>query len=337
MVGWDAPPAQPGHRLSRSRRDVETNQERPAVGVDIGGTKLLAVRLEPDGRVVTDGLSASPRTGEELVEEVLVAARRLAGGRPGSLGVGVPGLVDATGALVFAPNLSGAAGTALGDALRAAEPDCRFWVGNDGTAACWAEHEHGAGRGHPDMLMVTLGTGIGGGIVCGGRLVEGAHRFAGEFGHMVVDPNGPQCPCGKKGCWERFASGSGLGRLARELAVAGGAPGLVEMAGGDPEAVKGEHVTAAARTGEPAALEIMRRFGWWVGLGLANLTNLFDPDVIVLGGGLVQAGDVLIEPTRAAFLELVEGATVRPPVAIVAAQMGPEAGAVGAGLLAASG
>ena len=313
-----------------------TGRPGPAVGVDIGGTKLLAVRLEPDGAVVTDGLAASPRTGPELVEEVVAAARRLAGGRPASLGVGVPGLVDATGTLVFAPNLPGAAGTGLGAALQAAEPDCRFWVGNDGTAACWAEHERGAGRGYADMLMVTLGTGIGGGIVCGGRLVEGAHRFAGEFGHMIVDPTGPQCPCGKRGCWERFASGSGLGRLARELAVAGGAADLVEMAGGDPEAVKGEHVTAAARSGEPAALEIMNRFGWWVALGLANLTNLFDPDVIVLGGGLVQAAEVLLEPTRRAFHELVEAATLRPPVGIVAAQLGPEAGAVGAGLLAAA-
>ncbi len=307
-----------------------------AVGIDIGGTKLLAIRLETDGGVVADEMAAAPRTGEELVEEVLAAARRLTEGHPSSVGVGVPGLVDKEGRLVFAPNLQGAAGSGLGAAFRAAQPGCRFWIGNDATAACWAEHERGAGRGFSDMLMVTLGTGIGGGIVSGSRLIEGANRYAAEFGHMVIDPNGPPCPCGKRGCWERFASGSGLGRLAREAAVAGSAGDLVDMAGGDPEAVKGEHVTAAAAAGSPAAVEIMNRFAWWVAVGLANLTNLFDPEVIVLGGGLVQAGDVLLEPTRRAFLELVEAATVRPPVQILAASLGPEAGAVGAGLLAVS-
>lgn len=313
-----------------------TTGEGGAVGVDIGGTKLLAVRLEPDGDVVSDAMSASPRSPEDLVEEVLTVASRLTAGRPGSIGVGVPGLVDHAGNLVFAPNLPGAVGVGLADALRAAQPDCRFWIGNDGTAACWAEHERGAGAGASDMLMVTLGTGIGGGIVSAGRLVEGAHRYAGEFGHMVVDPNGPPCPCGKRGCWERYASGSGLGKLAREVAVAGGAGNLVGMAGGDPEAVKGEHVTAAAEAGDPSALEIMRLFGWWVAVGLANLTNLFDPEVIVLGGGLVGAGEILLEPTRRAFQDLVEAASVRPPVTIVAAHLGPRAGAVGAGLLAAA-
>lgn len=307
-----------------------------AVGVDIGGTKLLSLRLEPDGNVVADPLSAAPRTGEELVEEVLAAARRLTDGQPGSVGVGVPGLVDSSDRLVFAPNLAGATGADLGEAFRRAEPDCRFWVGNDATAACWAEHERGAGRGYGDMLMVTLGTGIGGGIVAGGRLMEGANRYAGEFGHMVIDPNGPPCPCGKRGCWERFASGSGLGRLARELAVAGAAGELVDRAGGDPEALKGEHVTAAAAAGDRAAIEIMGRFAWWVAVGLANLTNLFDPEVIVLGGGLVLAGDVLLEPTRRAFHDLVEAAEVRPEVSIVAATLGARAGAVGAGLLAAA-
>lgn len=306
-----------------------------AVGVDIGGTKLLAVRLEPDGGVVADRRVDAPRTGDELVADVLASARRLAAGEPASIGVGVPGLVDATGRLVFAPNLSTAAGTDLGDALRAAAPGCRVWVGNDATAACWAEHQLGAGTASDDMLMVTLGTGIGGGIISGGRLVEGANRFAGEFGHMVVNPAGPQCPCGKKGCWERYASGSGLGMLGRELAVAGGAHEVTARAGGDPEKVKGEHVTAAAAEGDGPALEIMRRFAWWVALGLANLTNLLDPAVIVVGGGLVEAGEVLLEPTRQAFEELVEGAAVRPPVKIVAAALGSRAGAVGAGLLAA--
>ncbi|HET6874503.1 MAG TPA: ROK family protein [Acidimicrobiales bacterium] len=307
-----------------------------AVGIDIGGTKLLAVRLEPGGGFTTDPKLAAPRSVDELVSDVLGAGRRLSGGAaPTSIGIGVPGLVDHTGTLVFAPNLQGATGAPIGDTLRTAEPGARVWVGNDATAAGWAEHRVGAGAGCRDMLMVTLGTGIGGGVVMDGRLVEGAHRFAGEFGHMVVDPNGPQCPCGKKGCWERFASGAGLGVLAREMAMAGVAPELTKRAGGDPEAVRGEHVTSAAADGEPAAVEIMRRFGWWVALGLANLANLFDPEVIVIGGGLVGAGDVLMQPIRLAFADLVEAADQREIALVRPAQLGPNAGAVGAALLAA--
>ncbi|MBV9661658.1 MAG: ROK family protein [Acidimicrobiales bacterium] len=297
----------------------------------------MALRLEPDGSYVADPEHPSPCTGPELVRDVLAAAARLSGPgrRPASVGLGVPGLVDRDGRFVFAPNLPGAAGTALGGALREAEPACRFWIGNDATAACWAEHTRGAGRGHPDMLMVTLGTGIGGGIVSGGRLIEGASRFSAEFGHMVVDPSGPPCPCGKRGCWERFASGAGLGEVGREQAVAGRAPELTRLAG-HPEAVQGEHVTAAAAGGDAAAVEIMKRFAWWVALGLANLANLLDPGVIVLGGGLVEAGAVLLEPTRQAFFELVEAGEVRPPIDIVAAELGARAGAVGAALLAAT-
>lgn len=309
-----------------------------AIGVDIGGTKLLALSVAADGRVRQQPVHVpAPRTPEELVSAVLGAARQLSGpGGPTSIGVGVPGLVDRTDTLLFAPNLQGAAGAAIGDALRDGAPGATVWVGNDATAAGWGEYRAGAGAGSTDMLMVTLGTGIGGGIVLGGRLVEGAHRFAGEFGHMVVDPNGPQCPCGKRGCWERYASGAGLGVLARELAMAGGAPELAELAGGDPEDVKGEHVTAAAGSGDPAAVEIMRRFGWWVALGLANLANIFDPEVIVVGGGLVDAGEVLMAPIRAAFAGLVEAGDLRPTAEIVPARLGPEAGAVGAGLLAAN-
>ena len=142
--------------------------------------------------------------------------------------------------------------------------------------------------------MVTLGTGIGGGAVLGGRLLEGAHGFAGEVGHMVIDPQGPPCPCGKRGCWERFASGTGLGRLAREAAHAGKIPAVVTLAGGDPEAVRGEHLTAAALAADPGALEVMDVFGWWLALGLANLANALDPSVIVLGGGLIEAERVVM-------------------------------------------
>jgi glucokinase len=163
--------------------------------------------------------------------------------------------------------------------------------------------------------------------------LRGANGFAGEIGHMIINPHGPPCRCGQRGCWERYASGSGLGRIGREAANAGQADRVIELAGGDPEDVKGEHVTAAAAEGDAEAVEIFTRFAWWLALGLANLANIYDPSVFVLGGGLVEAGEVLLAPTRAAFAELVEGAAHRPVVEIVPAQLGERAGAIGAAAL----
>jgi glucokinase len=306
------------------------------VGIDIGGTKLLAVRIDTRGTVTADPLQASPRDGPTVVDEVVAAARRLCGEVPiGAVGLGIPGLVDGSGTVRFAPNLSGLVGTPLTEAVRDALPGWKVWVGNDATAACWGEHDRGAARGADEVLMVTLGTGIGGGVISGGQLMEGANRYAGEFGHMVVDPHGPRCPCGKRGCWERFASGSGLGALGREMAIAGEAPRLVALAGNDPEAVHGEHVTIAAAEHDGPALDIMSRFAWWVALGLANLANALDPKLIVVGGGLTAAGDLLMEPTRRAFAELVAVPSLRS-VRIESATLGSRAGAIGAGLLAAS-
>jgi glucokinase len=164
-------------------------------------------------------------------------------------------------------------------------------------------------------------------------LVEGGGRFAGEIGHFVVDPSGPECPCGKRGCWERFASGSGLGRLGREQATAGRIPRVVELAGGDPEAVRGEHVSQAAAAGDDRAREVLVTFAGWVALGLANLASILDPEVVVVGGGLVDAGELLMTPVRRSFLDQVVGSDARPTVRIVPAALGPRAGAVGAALL----
>jgi glucokinase len=150
---------------------------------------------------------------------------------------------------------------------------------------------------------------------------------------MIVDPDGPPCPCGQRGCWERFASGSGLGRLGREAAAAGAATRIVALAGGDPASVRGEHVTAAAAEGDAEAAAVVVRFGWWVALGLANLANVFDPQAFVLGGGLVEVGELLLAPVRTAFAQLVTGGAHRPRVDIVPATLGEHAGAIGAASL----
>jgi glucokinase len=316
---------------------TRTRHDHPGarIGIDIGGTKLLGVRLGPGGDIEETMRLPAPARPDELLTALGQVVDELSGGHlPGSVGVGVPALVDQTGVLRFSPHLPGLVGLSLATEVARLWPGVAVWSGNDATAAGWAEHTVGAARGVAEGLMVTLGTGIGGGIVSGGQIREGAHRFAGEFGHMVIDPHGPPCPCGKQGCWERYASGSGLGRLGREAAIAGHLPRVVDLAGGDPEGVRGEHVTAAAAEGDGPAIAAMGRFAWWLALGLANLANILDPEVIVLGGGLIDAGEVLLGPTRRAFADLVEADEQRGGIAIIPAALGSRAGAVGAGLLA---
>lgn len=305
------------------------------IGVDLGGTKCHGVALDATGETVAEH-RAPTRHGNDGVIGVLseVASALLAEcGSVSAIGVGVPGLVDSNGVLRVAPNLPGTR-----DLDVRAEIRLRFGlpvvVDNDATAACWGEREMGAARRADDCLLVTLGTGIGGGVVLGGRLARGAHGYAGEFGHMIVDPRGPQCPCGQRGCWERYASGSGLGWLAREAASSGRARRVLEIAGGDVASVQGEHVTAAAAEGDPEAAAVMADFARWIGLGLANLANAFDPSVIVLGGGLVESGNVLLEPVRTALDGFSLGATSRPRLRVVAAELGERAGSIGAALLA---
>ncbi|HEY3485439.1 MAG TPA: ROK family protein, partial [Ilumatobacteraceae bacterium] len=190
-----------------------------------------------------------------------------------------------------------------------------------------------AARGTGDYVLVTLGTGIGGGLVAGGQLQRGTNGFAGEYGHVVVQPDGPPCPCGRRGCWERYASGSGLGRLAREAAIGGRAERLVELAGGDPEAVRGEHVRVAAREGDEQTGAVVDEFGRWVALGLVNLANTLDPELFVLGGGLAADGDLYIGAIRRWFVEWLYAPTLRPHPYVEFARLGPHAGAIGAALL----
>ena len=305
-------------------------------GIDIGGTKILGIVLDEDGRILAEERVPTPRGLEPLLDGVSAVFGNLQGqhAEVNHVGLGAPGLVDRTGVLRFAPNLPGIIEAPLKARLEAAHAGTTWHIGNDATCAGIAEHEHGAGKGARDVIVVALGTGIGGGIVAGGEPLLGANGFAGEIGHMVVDPHGPPCPCGRRGCWERFASGSGLGRLAREAAHAGRATRVLELAGGDPEDVRGEHVTTAAAEGDSQAIEVIGQFAWWLALGLANLANVFDPEVIVIGGGLVEAGDVLLVPTRAAFADLVEAPEHRPAIRIVPAALGERAGAIGAAALA---
>ncbi len=303
------------------------------VGIDVGGTKAQAVVLDDAGDVVATAQRPTPR-GDHSLDALIEVLFELADevGHDGSVGVGVPGLVTRDGVLRAAPNLDGVADFAIAELLTA-----RFGsavvVDNDATCATVAEWLLGAGRGTTDMVLVTLGTGIGGGIVANGALLRGRNGFAGEFGHLVIDPSGPLCPCGRRGCWERYASGSGLAMLAREAATGHRLHHVVRHAGGDPQAVRGEHVQAAARDGDPEALAVIDDFSRWVAVGLANLTNALDPELFVLGGGLAAGSDLYLEPIRRWFGELLYQPHLRAVPGIEFARLGPLAGAVGAALL----
>jgi glucokinase len=312
----------------------------PVIGVDVGGTKVYGCLI--DAAHPTQALAESrrdtPRGGDAVIDAIAAVVddlRRAASpASPPGVGVGVPGLLDTDGVLRLAPNLPGVSDLAVADRLgeRLAMP---VLVENDATAATWAEVCAGAAQGASDAVLVTLGTGIGAGVVMGGRLQRGAHGFAGEAGHVLVDPHGPPCPCGRRGCWERYASGSGLGRLGRDAAQGGRADRVVALAGGDPEQVRGEHVTAAGLEGDAGALAVIDEFGWWLAVGIANLVNVLDVGVVVVGGGLAEAGELLLAPARVAYEGLVLGHGHRPPVPIVRATMGNHAGAIGSALLAA--
>ncbi|MDQ4068586.1 MAG: ROK family protein [Actinomycetota bacterium] len=284
------------------------------------------------GTVVEEQRVPTPAGEAAVLDALAVVADSVRGEGMAGVGVGVPGLVDREGVLRFAPNLPGVRDLAIKAELEA-RLGVEVRVDNDATCAAWGESQVGAARGYDDVLLATLGTGIGGGIVAGGRLVRGAHGFGGEIGHMVVDPDGPECPCGQRGCWERFASGGGLGRLGQQVALEGRARAVLALAGGDPAAVKGEHVTAAAAGGDAEAQAVLGEFAWWVALGLANLANVLDPQAFVLGGGLVEVGDLLLAPLREAFAALLTGAAHRPEVVIVPAALGEHAGAIGAACL----
>jgi glucokinase len=281
-----------------------------AAGIDVGGTKFLGVVVDERGEVVVERRRPTPHGGDAVVEALAEFAAELA--PYDTLGVGVPGLVTREGVLRAAPNLIGAAEVQVGPRLREMLGHA-VAVDNDATCAILAEWQHGVAKGFDDIVLVTLGTGIGGGLVMGGQLQRGANGFAGEIGHMVVQPDGPFCPCGRRGCWERFASGRGLQMLA----------------GGR----KGEDVVEAARAGDRESLVIIDAFAHWVALGLVNLTNVLDPACIVLGGGLATAPDMFLPPINREFLALIYSPENRPQPLLAFAQLGERAGAIGAALL----
>ena len=311
--------------------------ERLSVGIDIGGTKVAAGVVDETGHVLErmrrDTPTTSPAGVEDTIADIITELRPRH--RVYSVGIGAAGFVDATrSSVLFAPHLAWRH-EPLRDALRR-RIGLPVTVENDANAAAWAEWRFGAARDEEDLVCITLGTGIGGALVINGAVHRGRFGIAGEFGHMQVVPGGHRCECGNRGCWEQYASGNALVREARELARANSPVihHLLTQAGGDPEQITGPSVTAAAQAGDPAAVELLAEMGQWLGVGIASLAAAFDPGLFVIGGGVSDAGELLIAPARDAYRRNLTGRGYRPEARIVRAQLGPEAGMIGAADLA---
>lgn len=280
------------------------------VGIDVGGTKCHGVLVDSGGNIVREVRYPTPHATKliDLLESIFCEL-----GGDSTFGVGVPGLISHDGVIHASPNLIGAHDVPVGPALRS-RMGISVHVENDATSAAFGEWKAGAARGARDAVMVTLGTGIGGGIVMGGVLHRGAHGFAGEIGHMVVERNGVACPCGLHGCWERYASGSALKLLSGGLT--------------------GEEVFQRFHRGDETARDVVNVFAEWIAIGLASLTNICDPEVIVLGGGVIESfrGDLSIIISH--LHKSLYSSNARPHPQVVSATLGERAGAVGAALLA---
>ncbi len=309
------------------------------IGVDIGGTKIAAGVVDEEGSILETVKVPTPSTPEGVVDAIVEAVRQVSTGHQiEAVGIGAAGYVDDKRATVlFAPNINWRH-EALKDKVeqRVGLP---VVVENDANAAAWGEYRFGAGQGHSDVICITLGTGLGGGIIIGNKLRRGRFGVAAEFGHVRVVPDGLLCGCGSQGCWEQYASGRALVRYAKQRAAATpeNAQVLLALGDGTVEGIEGRHISAAARQGDPVAVDSFRELARWAGAGLADLASLFDPSAFIVGGGVSDEGELVLDPIRKSFRRWLIGGEWRPHAQVLAAQLGGKAGLVGAADLARQG
>lgn len=308
------------------------------IGVDIGGTKVLGGVVDPDGNVIATARRDTPAGDVAATRDVIIdVVRDLAAEHAvEAVGIGAAGWIDASRSTVlFAPNLAW-----RDEPLRdyvAAGVHLPVVVENDANAAAWAEFRYGAAADADDsMVMFTVGTGIGGGIVLSGELLRGAHGVAAEVGHMLAVPDGHLCGCGRHGCIEQYASGNALVRFAK--AGAQSEPKRAELllakSDGLVEGITGPIVTAAAQSGDEVAIEAFAQIGYWLGQGLADMVQLLDPQVLIVGGGVIEAGDLLMTPARQSYVDALAQRAKLPVAELRAAKLGNAAGVVGSADLA---
>jgi len=303
-----------------------------AIGVDVGGTKIAAGIVTPEGEILDEVRYPTPHSPEKLVEAIAGAVSEVGDGSEfGGVCLAVPGLILAQeNKVVFSPNLRAVEGIPLKDEL---EPriGLPLTIENDGNAAAWGEFRFGVGSEADHLVFVTLGTGIGGGVITHGVLMRGAQGSGGELGHVTVQATGPRCACGNRGCLEALASGTAIGRRAREVAIQYPDSALGRLAA--RRQVLGEDVTEFAREGDKVALSVLEEAGTWLGVGLAGFVNVFNPEVVAVGGGVMAAGELILEAARREV-----HLRARPPsrdlAEVKVATLGPKSGVLGAAALA---
>jgi len=317
------------------------NRDTLSLGIDLGGTKILTAVANAEGKMLSRDHSITPaKEGQQaVVKSILESVGRalnqahVAAADLAAIGLGAPGLSNPeTGILFTSPNLPGWKDVPLRDIIEKELGKKAFLI-NDANAAAVGELYFGAGKGARNLIYITVSTGIGGGIIIDGKIYTGATGTAGELGHMVIDDEGPQCNCGNRGCWETLASGTALAREARHRIKEGAATSILKYADGNIEKINAEAIHEAAQGGDKLANELIAQTAYYLGVGLANLINIFNPEVIVIGGGLSNIGDILLEPAfkeaeRRAFKQAYQA------VRFARAELGRNSGVLGAAAFA---
>jgi glucokinase len=303
-----------------------------AIGVDVGGTKIAAGVVTPEGEILDEIRYPTPHSQAKLIETIATAIREVGDGHEaGGVCLAVPGLILAReNRVVFSPNLHAVEGIPLKDELES-KIGLPLTIENDGNAAAWGEFRFGAGAEADHLVFVALGTGVGGGVITHGVLMRGAQGSAGELGHVTIQATGPRCACGNHGCLEALASGTAIGRRARERAVEHPDSALGRLA--MRRQILGEDVTELAGEGDEVALSVLDETGRWLGVGLAGFVNIFNPEVVAVGGGAMEAGELILGAARREVL-----LRARPPsrdlAEVKVATLGPRSGVLGAAALA---
>ncbi|WP_435300237.1 ROK family glucokinase [Timonella sp. A28] len=310
-----------------------------AIGVDIGGTKIAAGVVDEQGKILAQTRIATEAGNPASIDKSIahVCAELVEQFEVEAIGLAAAGLCSPDRRdVLFAPNIDWRDYPIADNVRRLMNTEIPIVVENDANAAGWAEFQFGVAQDTSNMLMLTIGTGLGGALVSNGQLVRGNYGVGGEVGHMRLVPNGRTCGCGHDGCWEQYAAGNALVRNAKSAAIKNpaAARGLLDRVEGNAQLINGPLVTQAAQEGDALAISLLAELGRWIGEGAATAAGLVDPEIIVIGGGVAAAGDLLLEPTREAYLEVLPARGYRPEARFALADMGNEAGLVGAADLA---
>jgi glucokinase len=313
--------------------------KKPVLAIDLGGTKIITAIISSKVTAKEYQLTLAEEGPQSVIKRVLsmidhlLSLRNLAPSQLDSISIAAAGAIDIEKGLVtLSPNLPGWRDIPLRDMVGEKYGVNTFLI-NDASAAALGEHHFGAGKGVNNLVMLTVGTGIGGGIIINGKLYSGPSGSAGEIGHMTIDVNGPKCSCGNIGCLERLVSGTAVAEEAIRRLSQGEKSSLAEFGGGKIKSITAEKVSLAAQNGDSLALEVISKAATYLGIGLVNLVNIFNPEMIIIGGGLAKVGDLLLEPARRVVRERAFQLSTRL-VRIVPAQLGDDAAVLGAAIFA---